>query len=405
MDSLESNQREEIIPTIPRAPKLEGLGTLLSEHNRLRPLRSRVHESQLHLRGRRTLLRELRSKAWSMERSLLSRFEEGLETSTLEDHALEFNTRLQTIREEDRLMEETHEEKEEVLNKDEATLEAEERHFAAQKDQAYLDIFMVAVAVVAFTVLDGFLLAVILALSSFAVTLAMTLAISRKDDNLVRILLCYAKDCETMGNATTICSDKTGTLTQNRIIVVADNAYDVCEDISTNPTQLSSQTRYVEDLAVVEGEIRKLTNDTARILKHAGTFGHEVNNMYKGPSHLLAYATSYWCHHYKMAEKLSSSNLGQLWGLAAQFLRKKPTEEFPRPESGIGTYLTEDFAMRGQVWCEQYLPSNFFDDCHEDDEERRLEMPSMCDSRVERCLYQRKQLSTVGISNLIAEVY
>eukprot|EP00301_Raphidiophrys_heterophryoidea_P006737 c12693_g2_i1.p1 GENE.c12693_g2_i1~~c12693_g2_i1.p1 ORF type:complete len:1048 (-),score=306.87 c12693_g2_i1:242-3316(-) len=51
-----------------------------------------------------------------------------------------------------------------------------------------------------------------------AVTISMAFSVKRmlKDNNLVR----YLKACEVMGGATTICSDKTGTLTRNRMTVV-----------------------------------------------------------------------------------------------------------------------------------------------------------------------------------------
>jgi P-type Ca2+ transporter type 2C len=79
-----------------------------------------------------------------------------------------------------------------------------------EKGQEFMELFIVSVTVVVVAVPEGLPLAVTLALA-FATTRMM------KDNNLVRIL----KACETMGNATTICSDKTGTLTQNKMTVVA----------------------------------------------------------------------------------------------------------------------------------------------------------------------------------------
>jgi Ca2+-transporting ATPase len=81
---------------------------------------------------------------------------------------------------------------------------------ASAKGQQFLNVFIVAVTIVVVAVPEGLPLAVTLALA-FATTRML------KENNLVRLL----RACETMGNATTICSDKTGTLTQNKMTVVA----------------------------------------------------------------------------------------------------------------------------------------------------------------------------------------
>ena len=80
---------------------------------------------------------------------------------------------------------------------------------ASGKGQRFMQILIVSVTIVVVAVPEGLPLAVTLALA-YATTRML------KDNNLVRVL----KACETMGNATTICSDKTGTLTENKMTVV-----------------------------------------------------------------------------------------------------------------------------------------------------------------------------------------
>lgn len=79
-----------------------------------------------------------------------------------------------------------------------------------QKVEDFLHVVIITVTVVIITVPEGL---------GLNVTFALAFATKRmlKDNNLVRLI----RSCEIMGNATTVCSDKTGTLTQNRMTVVA----------------------------------------------------------------------------------------------------------------------------------------------------------------------------------------
>ena len=72
-----------------------------------------------------------------------------------------------------------------------------------------LKAFIMAVTIVVVAVPEGLPLAVTL-------SLAFSTQKMMEDNNLIRVLAA----CETMGNATNICSDKTGTLTQNKMTVV-----------------------------------------------------------------------------------------------------------------------------------------------------------------------------------------
>lgn len=80
----------------------------------------------------------------------------------------------------------------------------------SNKAEAFFHILILAITVVIITVPEGLALNVTVALA-FATTRML------KDNNLVRLI----RSCEVMGNATCVCSDKTGTLTQNKMTVVA----------------------------------------------------------------------------------------------------------------------------------------------------------------------------------------
>lgn len=95
----------------------------------------------------------------------------------------------------------------------------------AMKGSVFLDILIVAITLIVVAIPEGLPLAVTLALA-FATTRML------KENNLVRVL----RACETMGNATTVCSDKTGTLTTNKMTVVA-GTISLNSKFSSNPDQ------------------------------------------------------------------------------------------------------------------------------------------------------------------------
>ena len=119
---------------------------------------------------------------------------------------------------------------------------------SAQKAQEFLDILIVAITVIVVAVPEGLPLAVTLALA-FATTRML------KENNLVRVL----RACETMGNATTICSDKTGTLTQNKMTVVASTvgAHEEFRD-SAQSAEQSTTTTTMAAFTKLNSEVKDL---------------------------------------------------------------------------------------------------------------------------------------------------
>ncbi|XP_055023448.1 plasma membrane calcium-transporting ATPase 3a isoform X6 [Misgurnus anguillicaudatus] len=97
--------------------------------------------------------------------------------------------------------------------------------------QYFVKFFIIGVTVLVVAVPEGLPLAV-------TISLAYSVKKMMKDNNLVR----HLDACETMGNATAICSDKTGTLTTNRMTVVQIYVGDKhFRDIPT-PDQINPRT-------------------------------------------------------------------------------------------------------------------------------------------------------------------
>ena len=124
-----------------------------------------------------------------------------------------------------------------------------------------LNIFMVAVTLIVVSVPEGL---------PMSVTLSLALSMNRmlKTNNLVRKM----HACETMGATTVICTDKTGTLTQNRMQIYQTNFYGLEGQKLTDNTQsrLIKEGISVNSTAHLdfsdEGNIKTLGNPTEAAL-------------------------------------------------------------------------------------------------------------------------------------------
>ncbi|OWB83147.1 hypothetical protein B5S33_g1776 [[Candida] boidinii] len=141
---------------------------------------------------------------------------------------------------------------------------------SAEKINKFVNIIITAITIVVVAVPEGLPLAVTLALA-FATT-RMT-----QDGNLVRVL----KSCETMGSATAICSDKTGTLTENKMRIVkgffGEDRFD--DTASTRNVVTSNELKEKLDSTLTQDFLTNLTlNSTAFENKQHEDYGLRRNN-------------------------------------------------------------------------------------------------------------------------------
>ncbi|KAI7873113.1 PMCA-type calcium-translocating P-type ATPase [Mucor mucedo] len=144
-----------------------------------------------------------------------------------------------------------------------------------------ISIVIQAITVIVVAVPEGLPMAVTLALA-FATTEML------KDNNLVR----HLSACETMGNATTVCSDKTGTLTENKMSVVcasiANKQLNSFDDLQTRTSKSFATDLAAENMSVnstafegrdTDGNVRFIGSTTeCAMLEFVTKLGYSYND-------------------------------------------------------------------------------------------------------------------------------
>ncbi|KAK2608535.1 hypothetical protein QQS21_002881 [Conoideocrella luteorostrata] len=154
----------------------------------------------------------------------------------------------------------------------------------SNKAEDFFRILILSITVVIITVPEGLALNVTVALA-FATTRML------RDNNLVRLI----RSCEVMGNATSVCSDKTGTLTKNEMTVVAgriglDGVFDdmdvpIVEDTqpAPEPTVVNADSS-AKLVAAMSHEVMSLIKDSIALNSTAFESDDSKSSEYFGSS-------------------------------------------------------------------------------------------------------------------------
>ncbi|XP_068239162.1 LOW QUALITY PROTEIN: plasma membrane calcium-transporting ATPase 2-like [Palaemon carinicauda] len=200
------------------------------------------------------------------------------------------------------------------------TFVVEGKHWSPFYANHFVKFFIIGVTVLVVAVPEGLPLAVTL-------SLAYSVKKMMKDNNLVR----HLDACETMGNATSICSDKTGTLTTNRMTVV--QSYICGEDHKTTP-KYDSLPHYVADLIIHAISINSAY--TSRVLPgdNPGDLPKQVGN--KTECSLLGFVLDLGKSYQAIRDEITEENFHRVYTFNS--VRKSMSTVIPREGGGFRIY-------------------------------------------------------------------
>ncbi|KAG7224259.1 hypothetical protein INR49_000502 [Caranx melampygus] len=214
--------------------------------------------------------------------------------------------------------------------------------------QYFVKFFIIGVTVLVVAVPEGLPLAV-------TISLAYSVKKMMKDNNLVR----HLDACETMGNATAICSDKTGTLTTNRMTVVQTYVGDVHHRVIPDPGQINPRS-----LDLLVNAIAINSAYTSKILPPdvEGGLAKQVGN--KTECGLLGFVLDLQQDYTPVREQIPEERLYKILHLRCSYILDANGESRsfrPRDRDEMVKQVIEPMACEGlRTICIAYrdLPSN-----------------------------------------------